>query len=146
MRTSSEPLKIYRLGLPRVELAAEDFRTDKAGSMVVGMTGDKVDLFEMANLSPTLTGLPMVVWVSERGRARHDVWIKVHMAHGRQMSISNTATVAVRPIPRLIAGQLSAADMQGVSEWIRLNEAALVDYWDGRIYTDELIQRLQRLP
>jgi hypothetical protein len=114
--------------------------------MVVGMTGDKVDLSEMANLSPTLTGLPMVVWVSEHGRARHDVWIKFHMAHGRQMSISNTATVAVRPIPRLIAGQLSAADMQGVSEWIRLNEAALVDYWGGRIYTDELIQRLQRLP
>jgi hypothetical protein len=31
------------------------------------------DLFEMANLSPTLTGLPMIVWISERGRARHDV-------------------------------------------------------------------------
>jgi hypothetical protein len=64
------------------------------------------------------------------------------MAHGRQMSIGNTATVAVRPTPRLIAGQLSAADVQAVSEWLRLNEAALVDYWDGRIYTDELIQRL----
>jgi len=108
--------------------------------------GDDGDLFEMANLSPALTGLPMVIWVSERGRARHDVRIKVHTAHGRQMSIGNIATVAVRPTPRLIAGQLSAADMQAVSDWIRLNEAALVDYWDGRIYTDELIQRLQRLP
>ena len=110
------------------------------------MAGDEVDLFEMANLSPALTGLPMVVWVSERGRARHDFRIKVHMAHGRQMSISNTATVAVGPTPRLITSQLSAVNMQAVSEWIRLNEAALVDYWDGRIYTDELIQRLQRLP
>lgn len=109
-------------------------------------TRDNVDLFEMANLSPALTGLPMVVWVSERGRARHDVRIKVHMAHGRQMSIGNTATVAVRPAPRLVAGQLSAADMESVRKWIQLNEAALVDYWDGRIYTDELIQRLQRLP
>ena len=108
--------------------------------------GDKLDLFEMANLSPALTGLPMVVWVSERGRARHDVRVKVDMAHGRQMSIGNTATVAVRPAPRLIAGQLSAADMQVVFAWIRLNEAALIDYWDGRIYTDELIQRLQRVP
>jgi hypothetical protein len=108
--------------------------------------GEKLDLFEMADLSPALTGLPMVVWVSERGRARHDVRGKVHMAHGRQMSISNTATVAVRPAPRLIAGQLSAADMQVVFAWLRLNEAALADYWDGRIYTDELFQRLQRLP
>jgi len=103
--------------------------------------GDKAHLFEAANLSPALTGLPMVVWVSERGNARHDVRIKVHMAHGRQMSIGNTATIAVRPAPRLIAGRLSATDMQAVSEWIRLNEAALADYWDGRIYTDELIQR-----
>jgi hypothetical protein len=61
------------------------------------------------------------------------------------MSIGNTARVAVRPTPRLIAGQLSSADMQAVSNWIRLNKAALVDYWDGRIYTAELIQRLQRL-
>jgi hypothetical protein len=30
------------------------------------------------------------------------------------------ATVAVRPPPRLVAGQLSAADMQAVSDWIRL--------------------------
>ena len=61
------------------------------------------------------------------------------------MSISNAATVAVRPTPRLISGQLSALDVQVVSDWIRLNEAALVDCRDG-IYTDELIQRLQRLP
>ena len=54
--------------------------------------------------------------------------------------------VAVRPVPRLVAGQLSPADLRAVSDWIRLNEAVLVDYWDGRIYTDELIQRLQRLP
>jgi hypothetical protein len=130
----------------RVEGAVETSRTRYGTCNVTGITRDKVDLFEMANLSPALTGLPMVVWVSERGRARHDVRIEVHMAHGRQMSIGNTATVAVRPTPRLIAGQLSAADVQAVSEWIRLNEAALVDYWDGRIYTDELIQRLQRLP
>jgi hypothetical protein len=27
--------------------------------------------YEMANLTPRTTGLPMVVWVSGRGRARH---------------------------------------------------------------------------
>jgi hypothetical protein len=31
------------------------------------------DLFEMANLFPRTTGLPMTVWVSPRGIARHDV-------------------------------------------------------------------------
>jgi len=36
------------------------------------------DLFEMANLYPGTTGLPMTIWVGPRGRARHDVRIKVN--------------------------------------------------------------------
>ena len=62
------------------------------------MTGQEAR-FAMANLSPALTGLAMVVWVSERGLACHDVRVRVHRAHGRQISIGNTATVAVRPAP-----------------------------------------------
>jgi hypothetical protein len=56
------------------------------------------------------------------------------------------AVVAVRPAPRLVAGNLSPADLGAVSEWIRLNEAVLVDYWEYRISTAQLIQQLQRLP
>lgn len=63
--------------------------------------------YEMANLTPRMTGLPMVVWVSYRGRAHHDVRVKVQQAHGRRMSLSNTASLAVRPTPHLVAGQLS---------------------------------------
>ena len=62
------------------------------------------DLFEMANLFPSTTGLPMTVWVSPRGNARHDVQVKVNMTHGNQISAANTAVVAVRPVPRIIAG------------------------------------------
>jgi hypothetical protein len=104
------------------------------------------DFFLMANLFPADTGLAMVVWVSERGHARHDVGIKVNQSHGTRMLPGNLATVAVRPTPRLIAGQLSAADMQAVSEWIRLNEAALVAYWEYQISTAGLMQQLRRLP
>jgi hypothetical protein len=101
--------------------------------------------YEMANLTPRMTGLPMVVWVSHRGRARHDVRVKVQQTHGRQMSPSNTVSVAVRPAPHLVAGQLSATDLRAVSQWIRLNEATIVGYWDGTIDTGELIQRLRPL-
>jgi hypothetical protein len=38
------------------------------------------ELFEMANLYPRTTGLPMTVWVSPRGNARHDVRVKVNMS------------------------------------------------------------------
>jgi hypothetical protein len=55
------------------------------------------------------------------------------------------ATVAVRPAPRLVAGHLSAADLRAAGDWIRLNEATLVAYWDSQINTAELIQRLRPL-
>jgi hypothetical protein len=40
------------------------------------------DLYEMANLFPRTTGLKLTVWVSPRGRARHDARIKVSLTHG----------------------------------------------------------------
>lgn len=104
------------------------------------------ELFSMVNLSPRLTGLPMTVWVSPRGQAQHDVRVKVNLTHGRRMTIHDAAVVTVRPSPQVLSGQLPAADLQAVAAWIRLNEALLVDYWEFRIDTDELLRRLQRLP
>lgn len=66
--------------------------------------------------------------------------------HGERMQWNNTASVAVRPQPHLAAGQLSPADLAVVSDWIRVNEAVLVDYWEQRIFTDELLAGLLKLP
>jgi hypothetical protein len=98
---------------------------------VVSLQAD--DLFEMANLFPRTTGLPMTVWVSPRGNARHDVRIKVNISRGDQMSPANTAVVGIRPSPRVIAGRLSSDDRQAVFEWVSLNTAPLVAYWEGEI-------------
>ena len=103
------------------------------------------ELFEMANLYPRTTGLPMTVWVSPRGNARHDVRVKVNTAHGNQMTLDNAAVVGVRPAPHLVAGRLSAADQQAVFTWITLNAPIIIAYWDGTIDTAELIQNLKPL-
>src|SRR5436305_14358246 len=42
--------------------------------------------FEMANLRPDRTGLPFVVFISQRGGARHDLW-------GQSRSHSKSSTV-----------------------------------------------------
>jgi hypothetical protein len=101
------------------------------------------DLFEMANLFPHRTGLPMTVWVSPRGGARHDLRIKVNMTHGNQMNAANTAVVGVRPAPHMIAGRLSPEDERLVFEWIAMNTAALLAYWEGQIDTIDLGERLK---
>jgi len=101
--------------------------------------------FEMANLYPRTTGLPMTVWVSPRGNAQHDVRIKVHMSHGERMAPDNTAMVAVRPAPHLIAGTLSPDDEAKVRDWVTRNSDALIAYWDGAIDTVQLAGLLQKL-
>ena len=100
------------------------------------------ELFEIANLYPGETGLPMTVWVSPRGNARHDARIKVNMAHGSRMTVENTAVVAIRPSPHLIAGRLSPEDEAAVFSWITLDSAALIAYWNGDIGTIQLAQAL----
>jgi hypothetical protein len=110
------------------------------------LESDPRDLFEMANLYPDTTGLPMTVWVSPRGNARHDVRVKVNMTPGNQMNIANTAVVGVRPTPRVIAGQLSPADTPAVFQWVALNTDVLVAFWDGQIDTARMIQGLKPLP
>ena len=107
---------------------------------------DTDELFEVANLFPRTTGLPMTVWVSPRGNARHDVRVKINMTHGDQMNIANRAVVGVCPTPHVIAGHVSPDDERVVFEWVSLNTTALVAYWDGRIDTIELARLLKRIP
>jgi hypothetical protein len=109
------------------------------------MDDSNTDFFLMANLRPKMTGLPMVVWVSECGNARRDVQVKVALQHGDRIDPSRTAVFGVRPGPSLISGYLSAADQRVVSDWIRVNEAAIVEYWDDVIDTAELLGQLKRV-
>ena len=109
-------------------------------------TAETEDIFFMTNLSPRMTGLPMSVWLSPRGNARHDVRIKVNMTHGNQMTIDNTAVVAVRPTPRVLAGRLSPSDQRAVADWIRLNEDSIIAYREGQLDTGEFTARLRVLP
>jgi hypothetical protein len=112
---------------------------------LVEAEADGQALFEMANLRPERTGLPFVVFISQRGGARHDVRVKV--AHGAKVRPSEMATVAVRPKPRVIRGVLDPDDLAMLTEWIELNKDVLIDYWNGEIeYTDDAISGLKPLP
>ena len=109
-------------------------------------SSEAYDLFEMANLFPATTGLPMTVWVSPRGNARHDIRVKVNMTHGNQMDPINTAVVGIRPTPHMLAGTLKPDEQRAVFEWVSLNTRALIEYWEGDIDTIQLGHFLEPLP
>jgi hypothetical protein len=100
----------------------------------------------MTNLSPRMIGLPMAVWVSPHGNARHDVRIKVNTTHGNRMTIEDTAVVAVRPSPRVVAGRLTPEDRRRVADWVRLNFDVIIGYWENELDTGQFLDRLKVLP
>jgi len=101
------------------------------------------ELYEMANVFPDDSGLPMTVWVRPRSNERHGPRIKVCTVHGPRMLPHDTVTVTLRPIP---TGGLSSADLRAIGDWIRLNETAITAHWEGWISAIEFGRRLQKLP
>lgn len=61
------------------------------------------------------------------------------------MDPGNTAVIAIRPTPRVVNGPLAQSDFTPVTEWIALNEAALIGYWNGTLGTTEFSASLRRL-
>jgi hypothetical protein len=106
---------------------------------------DQDVLFEMANLYPKTTGLPMTVWVSPRGHPQHDARVKVCRVPGNRMVIEDTAVVSALPRPEVVEGPLDQEALDAVSRWIDLNRDVLIEHGDGTADTADLIQRLRRV-
>jgi hypothetical protein len=99
--------------------------------------------YDMVNVRPELSGLPFIVWISEKGRSRHDVRVKI--APGPRVR-DFVASLSVRPDIAIMAGALSNADFELARRWIALNRDAIIRFWDGDIlYSDEVLAALQRL-
>ena len=101
--------------------------------------------FEMANLSPKRTGLPFVVWISQKAGAPHDVRVKV--SKGPKVHPSELVSIAVRPDIHVVGGgKMTAHDLDLLRKWIALNREVIVKYWDGEIeYTEDAIAELKPL-
>ena len=56
--------------------------------------------YEIANLRPERTGLPFVVFISQRGGTGHDVRVKV--AHAPKVRGAEMVTVALRSSVRVV--------------------------------------------
>jgi hypothetical protein len=98
--------------------------------------------FDVANLRPERTGLPFVVFISQKGGARHEVRVKLSRAP--RVRPSEMITVAVRPAPRVVRGSISGQECNLVRQWIELNESVLIDCGNGILeYTEDVLDALR---
>lgn len=99
---------------------------------VVELPDSPQPLYEMSSLPPFETGLSFAVWVSPRGRARHDARVTVT---DPPYGANPEAIYRIRPFG-FVEGQrwLTSEQEHALQGWVALNEAALIDFWEGRIH------------
>ncbi len=106
----------------------------------------KEDFFLMANFREKSTGLPMIIWVSERGNTKHAPRIKVSTNLNDKMIEGQTVSVSITEPSEIMAGMgLKSKNLQLVIEFIELNQSLLLDYWNGKIDTTDLVLDLKKI-
>ena len=98
--------------------------------------------YGMANLRPDRTGLPFIVFVSQRDDARHAARVKVSPAP--KVKSDEMGSYSVAPFAHRAGRALSSTEERALSVWVALNLDVIQRYWDGDIeFTEDAIALLR---
>jgi hypothetical protein len=102
-------------------------------------------LEHMASFRKDATGVDNTIWVSPKGRTRHAARIKVAIDPSPDSlnAARETAAVAIHD-GSVTEGHVPSHILKQVQEFVRINREVLMDYWEQRIDTRQLDQRLKR--
>ena len=100
-------------------------------------------LEHMGSFRKDRTGVDNTIWVSPRGRSRHAACIKVAIDPPDSLDpTSVTAFVSIHD-GSVVAGDVPRRVLRQVQKFVKLNRDVLTDFWDMRIDTHQLDQRLK---
>ncbi len=101
--------------------------------------------YGMADLRSERTGLPFIVFISQRDDARHAARVKV--SPHPKVAKDRIGSYSVSPVAHKAGARLSGPHERRLVLWIELNRAVLEAYWDGEIeYTEDALARLRPVP
>ena len=144
------------------ELAPGEIGTPAAAGIVAGIESfivgrpddlialaDKIaeeeQLEHMVTYRKNVTGVDNTIFISPKVRARHAPQIKVAIDPAHTVSpTGETASVTIHD-GTVIGPAMSPKLHNQVCSFIELNRGVLLDYWEERIDTDELRQRLKSI-
>jgi hypothetical protein len=102
-------------------------------------------LEHMASFRSDATGVDNTIWISPKGRTRQAARIKVAIDPPDSLNAtSQTASVAVHD-GSVTEGHIPSHILRQVQEFVKINREILIDYWEERIDTRQLDQRLKRI-
>ena len=111
-------------------------------------------LLEMANISQNTTGLDVIVWVqtiNTQSTGKHNLpRIKFQNNTVTKIQINELTPISISDNPEILLKnndlnkiKISQAQINEVKQWIVKNQEILIDYWQEKITTDELFQKLK---
>ncbi|HEY7297208.1 MAG TPA: hypothetical protein VH684_04660 [Xanthobacteraceae bacterium] len=101
-------------------------------------------LEEMVSYRKDVTGVDHTVFISPKGHTRHGPRIKLAIDPPDSVDPrGKTASVAINDGAVVAGESVGAAVLDQVRRFIDLNRAALLDYWEYRIDTEQLRRRLK---
>ena len=112
-------------------------------------------LLEMANISQNTTGLDVIIWVqtnNTQSTGKHNLpRIKFQNNTATKIQINELIPISISENPEILLKnndfnkiKISQAQINAVKQWIVKNKEILTDYWEEKITTDELFQKLKK--
>jgi hypothetical protein len=106
---------------------------------------EREQLEHMVTYRKNITGVDNTIFISPGLRVRHAPRIKVAIDPPDSINpLSEQASVEITT-GKVVAGEVSAALLKQVQKFIELNRGVLLEYWDARITTDQLQERLKAI-
>ena len=109
----------------------------------------------MANISQNTTGLDVIVWVqtiNTQSNVKHNLpRIKFQNNTSTKIQINELIPISISDNPQILLNnndlnkiKISQAQINVIKQWIIKNKEILIDYWEEKITTSELWQKLKK--
>jgi len=109
-------------------------------------TPDMMPMEEMASFRKKATGIDNTIFLSPKGGAKHAARIKVAIDPPDSISPSS-GCISIDVSDFLVRGTLKVpADLYTkLKKFIDINRSVIIDYWNYKISTDELSDKLKKV-
>ena len=110
-------------------------------------TPDMMPIEEMASFRKKTTGIDNTIFLSPKGGAKHAARIKVAIDPPDSISPSSgCVSIEVSDYAYTILGVLVPTDLAAkLKKFIDINRSVIIDYWNYKISTDELSDKLKEI-
>jgi hypothetical protein len=102
-------------------------------------------LQEMVSVTKAETGVDNTIWISPKGNTRHAPRIKLAIDPPDSFDPRGETASIMIDDGKVVAGEVPSKLRKQVRKFLDLNRDVLLEYWDYRIGTKQLFERLRSI-